>query len=87
MLYFTRDVEVTVDVEFTVDEFYNELERIEKEELIGLLKKDNLLSYDEIYLPSIPEIEFEEALNKLHHKWNRLSKEDEQTIINIAKKF
>jgi len=87
MPYFKQDVDINVDVYITVDEFYNELERIEKEELIGLLKEDNLLSYDEIYLPSIPEIEFEEALNKLHHKWNRLSKEDEQTIINIAKKF
>jgi len=87
MPYFKQDVYVDVDVYITVDEFYDELDHSEKEELIGLLKKDNFLFYDEIYLPGIFEIEFEEALNKLHHKWNRLSKEDEQTIINIAKKF
>ena len=81
MPYFKQDV---VNVYITVDEFYDELERIDKEELIGLLKKEFcIIQYKTLYEPSIPEIEFEEALNKLHQKWNRLSKEDEQIIINI----
>ena len=85
MPYFKQDV---VNVYITVDEFYDELELIDKEELIGLLKKEfDIIQYKTLYKPSIPEIEFEEALNKLHQKWNRLSKEDEQIIINIAKKF
>ena len=50
-------------------------------------KEFDIIQYKTLYKPSIPEIEFEEALNKLHQKWNRLSKEDEQIIINIAKKF
>lgn len=33
------------------------------------------------------ESEFEDALYKLHGKWNNLSPEEEQVIINISKRF
>lgn len=33
------------------------------------------------------ECEFEDALYKLHGKWNVLSAEEEQTIINLSKRF
>jgi hypothetical protein len=36
---------------------------------------------------SVAESEFEDALYKLHGKWNSLSKEEEQTIIKISKRF
>lgn len=36
---------------------------------------------------SVAESEFEDALYKLHGKWNNLTSEEEQTIINISKKF
>lgn len=36
---------------------------------------------------SVAESEFEDALCKLHGKWNNLSKEEEQIIINLSNKF
>lgn len=36
---------------------------------------------------SAAESEFEDALHKLHGKWNNLTSEEEQTIINISKRF
>ncbi len=36
---------------------------------------------------SAAETEFEDALYKLHGKWNNLTSEEEQTIINISKRF
>ena len=36
---------------------------------------------------SAPEQIFEEALDKLHGKWNMLSKEEEEMIMALAKRF
>lgn len=36
---------------------------------------------------SAPECEYEEALDRLHGKWNMLSADEEQTIISISKRF
>ena len=36
---------------------------------------------------SVPETIFEECLNNLHNKWNRLSNEDEEIIMRISKKY
>jgi len=36
---------------------------------------------------SAPEQIFEEALDKLHGKWNMLSKDEEEMIMALAKRF
>jgi len=36
---------------------------------------------------TVPEQIFEEALDKIHGKWNLLSKEEEEAIMALAKRF
>lgn len=86
---FYQQSEVYVDVD--VDEYLSACSTKETEELVdlliedGYLKKDCRPSYDYVY--SVSESLFEEALQKLHGKWNSLTKEEEEAIINIAKRF
>ena len=81
------------DQQIDVDEFLYGCTKSEIQEVI-----DTLIQYG--HLPSnvkklnkssteysIPESEFEDALYKLHGKWNTLTKEEEQMIINISKRF
>lgn len=81
------------DQQIDVDEFIYGCTKSEIQELI-----DNLV--DSGYLPEyakpmskssaqigVAESEFEDALHKLHSKWNSLSKEEEEIIINISKRF
>lgn len=76
-------------IDIRVEEFLDECNFKEIKEVINYLKKDKLIPEiicDEDKL-SVPEIEYEDGLNKLHGKWNRLSKEDEELIKSIANKF
>jgi hypothetical protein len=50
----------------------------------GHIKKTDILSETKM---SAGEQVYENKLDKLHGKWNCLSKEDEETIIKIADKF
>jgi hypothetical protein len=81
------------DVDIDIDEFVSKCSNSEIEDLI-----DSLI--DSGYLPrsarnnfslkepiSISESFYEDALDKLHGKWNMLSQEEEQLILNIAKRF
>lgn len=78
--------------EFDIDaeEFVTSCSSSEIEELIEYLiqeeyiKKDSAIDYSGL---SIPEQDFEDALNKLHGKYVNLSKEEEETIKAIAKRF
>lgn len=76
-------------IDINVEEFLDECNFKEIKEVINYLKKDKFVP--EIMCDgdklSISEIEYEEDLNKLHGKWNRLSKEDEAIIKSIANKF
>lgn len=80
---------VSIDVDID-DVLWNMSDR-EKQKLVDEL-------YDEGFTPkeiekkldppvSVGESFFNEALNKLKGNWNRLSNEEEQIIINIAKRF
>jgi hypothetical protein len=79
--------------EFDIDaeEFVTSCTSSEIKELLGYLikedyiKPDSILDYDTSF--SIPEQEFEDALNKLHGKYTTLSKEEEEIIKVIAKRF
>lgn len=84
---FYPDVE---DMDIDVDDFLNACSSKEIDELVealiedGHISKKAKLSYE---LYSAPETEFEEALEKLHGKWNTLTSEEEQAILAIAKRF
>jgi hypothetical protein len=54
---------------------------------IDWLRENGFIPEKNIEFRSVSESQFEDALNKLHGKWNRLSQEEEDTIINISKKF
>jgi hypothetical protein len=80
-----------INVDVDIDDVLWNLSSHEKQELV-----DDL--YEEGYIPkqiekkenplvSVGECFFNEALDKLKGNWNRLSNEEEQTIINIAKRF
>jgi hypothetical protein len=88
--YEYRDIEVDVDID--IDEFLDKCNNREKDELIyaliedGYLKKDCRRNFEEVdYSPT--EAQFVEAVDKLRNKWNMLSQEEEQLILNIANRF
>lgn len=77
-----------------VDEFWSECSTREKEELIDMLVEDGLVLrtspkgvISEERLPSIPELDWQELINKLSQIRLMISSEDEQTIRNILSKF
>jgi hypothetical protein len=78
------------EVEVNVYDFLSGCCGTEIDELIDCLIDDGYIkNSDRIYTEqmSVSESEFEDAIDKLHKKWNRLTKEDELAIIKIAKKF
>ena len=81
---FYTDSQIDIDV----DDFLDECSSSELDEVVEYLKRTNhippIINHSEI---SVPESEFENALNKLHGNWNRLSKQDEEIIKRIALKF
>ncbi len=54
---------------------------------IDWLRDNGFIPEEDIDFRSVSESQFEDALNKLQGKWNRLSQEEEDTIINISKRF
>lgn len=80
----------TVDEDISVDEFLSACSSSEVEELIEALIDGGHLprhANKDIDPRGVGESMYEEALDKLHGKWNRLSQEEEETVINIAKRF
>lgn len=86
MPYFDYSGEVHIDV----DEFLSSIDIRERKQLIDSLiinghiigqnsKMDKRLTYG--------EWQFENALNKLHGKYHNLTKEEEELIIKISKRF
>jgi hypothetical protein len=84
----------TFDIDaFDIDaeEFVTSCSSREIKELIQYLikedyiKPNSILDYDTSF--SIPEQDFEDALNKLHGKYRTLSTEEEEIIKTIAKRF
>jgi hypothetical protein len=78
------------DIDIDVDEFLKKCNSREIQELIdtlvegGYIEKPRTNSNENM---SAGEQIFEHKLSKLHGMWNRLSKEDEETIVKIADKF
>ena len=77
------------DFDLSVDEFLTLCSSSDKDELIHALTVDGYIDNitNNHRRISIPEKMFEESLNTLHGNWNKLTMEEEETIINIAKRF
>jgi len=82
------EVEVNIDVE--VDEFLDECDEDDIDNIIEYLKDKDYLKDTEILRDNqvcVAESEFMDALDKIYTKWNVLSKEETDFIINISKRF
>lgn len=85
MPYFDYDGEIHIDV----DEFLSALDVRERQQLIDALIEDghikgNVSRNDQV---GVSESEFEDALDTLHGKYSRMTREEEEVIIKIAKRF
>ena len=75
---------INIDVDF--DEIYSSLGIRDKEELVKMLKEDG-------YFDESPEAvnftqsEFLEAVDKIRASYFRMSPEDTQLIVDLAKRF
>ena len=79
------------DFDIDPEEFVNSCTSSEIKELLQYLIEEEYIKPGSIQdyetPPSIPEQEFEEALNKLHGKYRTLSTEEEEAVKAIAKRF
>ena len=79
------------DVHIDIEDFVSECSNAEIEELIEVLIEEGFISDMAKQIDStkfgISEAQYEEALRKLHGKWNNLTSEEESLIIELAKKF
>lgn len=67
------------EVSIEIEEFLSECSPKEIDRLRKILLNGKHLSPGEVI--------FEDYLSVLHGKWNLLTKEEEETVINIAKRF
>lgn len=78
-------------VDVDVDSFLSACSNREKQELVTTLIEDGYIKSSSLLREktqmSAPEQLFEEALDKLHGKWNQLSKADEEMIIALVKRY
>lgn len=77
-----------VDMKIDVEEFLNECSGREIREVIDYLKKEGHINYyaNKIDICSDESI-YEDMINKLHGKWNRLGSEQERMIAEITNRF
>jgi hypothetical protein len=88
MPYFDYEGEVDIDV----DDFLSACSSSEIKEIISALIEDGHLPKSSLQTVNssgicVAEFEFEDALDKLHGKWGVLSKEEEEAIMKISKRF
>jgi len=76
-----------VDIDVDVFEFLSECDGYDIDKVISYLVKHKHIPNPPTENASGPEQLFEQALAKIHGKWNVLTAEEEQAIYNIAKRF
>lgn len=84
------DFEYDGSIDIDVDDFLSACNSRETQEIIDNLVEGGYIKPSQVMHDSqmtVPEQIFQEALEKLDGKWNRLSKEEEQIIILLANKF
>lgn len=73
---------------FTVDYLYEDLTPEEVDDLVQILKDEQVITDVAVAHFGCPtEVLFEEALIKIHGKWNCLTAEEEELIKKIANRF
>jgi hypothetical protein len=81
-------VDTEIDTEVDVTDYLYECDEDEIQEAIQWLKDKEYIKDSAMTTQvSIAESEFIEALDKIYNKWNVLSKEETDFIINISKRF
>lgn len=80
---------VDESIDLDVEEFLDKCSLDEIEEVIEWLKEGSFTLDKNIDLTQMSGVEviYEEALTKLHGKWNRLTKEEEDFILKLGSKF
>jgi hypothetical protein len=79
------DLSDWVDIEVSVEDFYEEMDSSEKKEMASLLTKAGYIEADPS--PGRSSWEFDEAINKIRLNYYSLSNEDIAPIIQLAKRF
>jgi hypothetical protein len=82
-------VEVDVDLDIDVAEFYGDCSDREKKELAEYLIEDGFIpgKSTQVGEDNIQDIAYKKALNKLYSKRVYLTLEEEQFLINLANKY
>lgn len=80
-------LEISTDLE--VNDYIEDCSDEEKQEIVKILQEEGycVLPLTRNSRVSVAEAHYQEAVNKLLPSWNRLSKEDEETILRIANKL
>jgi hypothetical protein len=84
-----------VSIHVDLEDVYNDLSKSEKEMLVDWLEQDDILPTVDDILPTVNvsnynglmNHEFTETCSKLAQSYYRMSKEDEETIVKIMKKY
>lgn len=78
------------DIDIDVNEFWNSCDKIEKEELLEILRDEGIIlnSTENLNHKLSPnEIEFSDKLNQLKDYYYQLSNDDIQVIESIVRKY
>lgn len=89
---FYQDTDLDIEVEDFLDEcspseIQEVIDYLEYNDLMPIPNCRNKMSSNNIYGISASESIYESEINKLHNNWNRLTKEEEELILSITKKF
>jgi hypothetical protein len=81
-------VDTEIDVDVNIDDFLESCDEYEIEEAIDWLKdKGHIKDTHTDRQVCAAELEYIEALDKIYTKWNVLTKEETDFVLNIAKRF
>ena len=81
------------DFDVDVDDFLDECSESDIRDIIDYLIENDYISSEHKHSFKndsnicAAESMFEDEISKLHNNWNRLTAEEEQTILNITKRF
>jgi hypothetical protein len=81
------------DFDVNVDDFLDECSESDIRDIIDYLIENDYISSEHKHSFKndsnicAAESMFEDEISKLHNNWNRLTAEEEQTILNITKRF
>ena len=81
------------DFDIDVDDFLDECSKSDIQDIIDYLIENDFISskhkhsFEDDNNICATESMFEDEISKLHNNWNRLTKEEEELILSITKRF